>query len=302
MAETTNIDKNIQVEVGSTLYHWRYGEMTVKDIKGEYIILSIDNCNSIKLDEKLLDPWTSRLMEATKKFPKTAIDKWLFKVPERVGSSKPAYGDKSFLSDEAFLRKLNTIFNEELVMECKNNFAKYLVKAKAEKLNKAQQCSDDNESEINAKEIEELNKIKEEYITKKQEKEKEFEYISNKLLDFVTQIASLEENIIKSKRKISEKEKRIVTKENELDKLENEANSNVYSKNQGSLIDIEVEIRRLEEGIEELKSEINEAGRTMEKISKEQIKLENKKNILNKDIVDLSIKIENLEIDIKELI
>lgn len=302
MAQSNNIDKNIQVEVGSRFYHWRYGAMIVKDTNGDYIILEVDDCSGIKQDEKLLDPWTSHLKESTKKFHKIAIDKWLFKIPEKVGTSKPAYGDKGFLSDEVFLRKLNTTFDEELVMECKNNYAKYLAKAKAEKLNTDEQTSKENNSEINEKEIDELIKMKEEYIVRKEEKEEELSYMVSKTLDYEIQISNLEGNISRCKRKISEKEKRIVAKENELDKLENEANTNVYSKNQGLIIDMEVEIRRLEDCIDELKSEINEAGRSMEKISKEQNKLENKKSILNKEVSDLTINIENLESDIKVLI
>lgn len=302
MSESNNIDNNIQVEVGTRFYHWRYGGMTVEDTKGEYIILKVEDGDGIKQDAKLLDPWKRHLMEKTKKFPRASIDKWLFKVPERVGSSKPAYSDKVFLSDEVFLRKLNSVFNEELVMECKNNFAKYLAKTKAEKINKDVQVEKENDSEINAKEIDELIKTKEDYIIRKDEKEEELGYIVNKSLDYEIQISTLEGNISRCKRKISEKEKRIVAKENELDKVENESNTNVYSKNQGILIDLESEIRRLEDGIDELKGEINEAGRNMEKIGKELLKLENKKNLLNKEIAELTFKIENLEKDIQVLI
>lgn len=301
MSESNNIDKNIQVEVGTRFYHWRYGAMMVTDIEDEYIILEVEDCDGIKQDAKLLDPWRGHLMEKTKKFPKAAIDKWVFKVPEMVGSSKPAYGDRMFLSDELFLRKLNSAFNEELVMECKNNFAQYIVKAKAEKMNKDVQGEKENDSEINAKEIDELVKTKEDYIIRKDKKEEELAYIVNKYLDYEIQISNLEGNILKYKRKISEKEKRIVAKENELEKLKNEVTTNVFNKNQGMLIDLEAEIRRLEEGIDELKGEINEAGRNMEKIGKDLIILENKKNLLNKQISELTTKIENLEKDIKVL-
>lgn len=304
MSEENNIDKSIQVELGSQYYHWRYGLMTVKAISGDKITLEVNDFSGIRMDEKLLDPWSNHMMEKTKTFTTSAIDKWLFKVSDRVGSSKPSYGDRQFLSDEVFLRKLNGIFNEESVMECKNNYAKYLAKAKAEKLNKTDNIPKENDEDnvINEKEIDEIMKIKEDYITRKEEKEEELEYIVNKILDYEVQLSGLEGNISRCKRKIGEKEKRIVSKENELDKIESDANNNAYSKNQGLIIDMETEIRRLEEGIDELKGEINEAGRNIEKISKEQAKLENKKNILNKEIGDLTNKITNLENDIKELV
>lgn len=303
MAETNNKDNTVQVQAGSKLYHWRYGSMTVKEDKGDYIILDIDDISKIKTDEKLLDPWRNRMGDKTKKFPKSAIDKWLFKVPERVGSSKPAYGDRSFLSDEVFIRKLNNEFQEEAVMECKNNYAQYLAKSKskAEKVNEESLPEDHDDIEINAKEIEELYKIKSDYILAKEEKEEEVSYITKKLEDYESQLANLEANINRCKRKISEKEKRIVVKENELDKLENEASNNAYNKNQGAIIDIESEIRRLEDGIDELRGEVNEAGRNIEKITKEQTKSLNKKNTLSKEIADLNNKIIKLETDIEVL-
>ena len=295
MADSTNIDKTIQLEVGSKLYHWRYGEMIVRDMKDEYIILEIHNFSYIKYDEKLLDPWENHLKENPKIFLKTDLDKWLFKVPERVGSSKPAYGNKDFISDEIFLRKLNTIFNEEQVMECKNNYSLYIKKKKFENLNKDQGYTKENDLEINMKEINELARQKDEYTTRKREKEEEVAYISSKLLDYDLQLSTLEENIGKCKRKISDKEKRIVVKENELDKLDNDANTSVYNKNQGLILDIEDEIRRLEDVIDESRDEINEAGRSIEKISKEQDKLHNRRSILNKEIGSLTNKIEKME-------
>ena len=295
MADSNNIDKTIQLEVGSKLYHWRYGEMIVMDMTDEYIILEIHNFIYIKYDENLLDPWENHFKENPKKFLKTDLDKWLFKVPERVGSSKPAYGNKDFISDEVFLRKLNTIFNEELVMECKNNYSLYIKKKKDEHLNKGQGYTQENDLEINVKEIDELAKQKDEYTTLKREKEEEVTYITRKLLDYEIQVSTSEENIGKSKRKISDKEKRIVVKEKELDKLDNDANISVYNKKQGLILDIEDEIRRLEDVIDELRNEINEAGRSIEKISKEQVKLHNRRLILNKEIGSLTNKIEKME-------
>lgn len=296
-------DINFSIEVGSKFFNWRYGSMTVKSIEGDYIILDIDDCEGISEDKLFLDPWKGHLKEMPKRFAKNSIDKWLFKVPDRVGSTKPAYGDNSVICDEMFLRKLHKSFDSQLVMECKNNFAAYLAKLKASEkgiTSKDSETKDDNSN--NVKEIQELSEMREELEAKRLKKVDELEAASNKILDYDLQMKNIEENISRYKKKISEKERRIIAKESELDKIEAEANSNSYSKNQGIIIDIEAEIRRLEDGIDELKNEINEAGLNMEKISKEQGKLAIKKNQLSKEIQDLRKKVENMERDLQFLL
>lgn len=294
-------DINYNIEVGSKLYNWRYGSMTVKSIEGEYIILDIDDCDGISESDLILEPWKGHLNEMPKRFSKNSIDKWLFKVPDRVGSTKPAYGDKSVICDEMFLRKLHKSFDSQLVMECKNNFAAYLAKSKAAE-KRITPKENEGYNSNNIKEIQELSEMREELEAKRLIKEDELEIASNKILDYDLQMKNIEGNISKYKKKISEKERRIIAKESEIDKIEAEANSNTYGKNQGIIIDIEAEIRRLEDGIEELKNEINEAGLKMEKISKEQGKLSIKKNQLSKEIQELRQKVENMEKDLQILV
>lgn len=303
MGDIISSDINFSIEVGSKLFNWRYGSMTVKSIEGEYIILDIDDCDGISEDKLFLEPWKGHLKEIPKKFAKNSIDKWLFKVSDRVGSTKPAYGDKSVICDEMFLRKLHKSFDSQLVMECKNNFAAYLSKSKAVEKGITPKDNDTEEDNSNnVKEIQELSEMREELEAKRLKKEDELETASNKILDYDLQMKNIEGNISRYKKKISEKERRIIAKESEIDKIEAEENSNSYGKNQGIIIDIESEIRRLEDGIEELKNEINEAGLNMEKISKEQGKLAIKKNQLSKEILDLRKKVENMERDIQILL
>gem|GEM_PF-6569078 len=302
MSEMVNLDNKIQLEVGSKVFNWRYGSMTVRSIDGECILLYVDDYEGINNEGVLLEPWRNNLKESTKRYAKSSIDKWLFKVPERVGSTKPAYGDRSIMGDVAFLKKLHKSFDKDLVMECKNNFSAYMAKIKAaESLEEVKSEEALLDKSINVKEIEELSGYMEKVDAKRLEKVEELAYISNKLVNSEIQIKSLEGKISRYKKKISDKERRIIAKESELDKLELEQNSNTYSKNQVTIIDIESEIRRLEDGIDDLKNEINEDGKSMEKIVKEQVKLENKRSQLDKEVNLLKTEAEGIEREIQIL-
>lgn len=298
MSETVKLDNKIKLEVGSKVYNWRYGSMTVKSIDGEYILLDVDDNEGINNEGVLLEPWKNKLNESTKKYAKNSIDKWLFKVPERVGSTKPTYGDKSSMGEAHFQRKLHKSFDKDLVMECKSNFSAYMAKIKvADSLEEEESEETLLNKSINVKEIEELTSDMEKVDAKRLEKVEELAYISKKLGNSEIKIKTLEGNISKYKKKISDKERRIIAREAELDKLELEQNSNTYSKN----FDIESEIRRLEDGIDDLKNEINEDGNNMEKIVKEQVKLENKKNQLDKEVNLLKTEAEEIEREIQFL-